>query len=74
MRVTIKLFATFREGRFIREERALAEGTTAGHVVDSLGIVRDDVGVTMINSRHCSFDTVLREGDTYSIFPVIGGG
>jgi len=74
MRVQVKLFAFFREGRFVKEDKELPEGTTAGDVVDDLKIDREEVGVLMINSRHCKFDTVLQEGDIYAIFPVIGGG
>jgi len=74
MQVQLKLFAFFREGRFIKEDRELTEGTSAGEVVDSLDIDREEVGVLMLNSRHCDFDTILQEGDTYAIFPVIGGG
>jgi len=43
-------------------------------VVDGLNIDREEVGVLMINSRHCKFETVLQEDDIYAIFPVIGGG
>ena len=74
MRVTVKLFAFFREGRFIKEDKELPTGTTAGQVVDGLNIDREEVGVLMINSRHCKFETVLQEDDIYAIFPVIGGG
>lgn len=74
MLVQVKLFAFFRENRFIKEDRELADGTTAGMVVDNLGIDREDVGVLMINSRHCAFETVLQDNDIYAIFPVIGGG
>lgn len=74
MKVQVKLFAFFREGRFIKEDKELPEGTTAGLVVDDLNIDREEVGVLMINSRHCKFETVLQEGDIYAIFPVIGGG
>ena len=74
MLVQVKLFAFFREGRFIKEERELPPGYTAGEVVDDLGIKRDEVGVLMLNSRHCKFETVLEDGDIYAIFPVIGGG
>lgn len=74
MKVQVKLFAFFREGRFIKEDKEFPPGTTAGEVVDGLNIDREEVGVLMINSRHCSFETVLQEGDIYAIFPVIGGG
>ncbi len=74
MKVTIKLFAFFRDSRFKVEDRDLNNGTTVGNVVDSLHIDREEIGVTMINSRHTTFDTVLRENDTLAIFPLIGGG
>ncbi len=74
MQVTVKLFAFFREGRFIKEERELAESTTVSQVIADLGINQDEVGVIMINSRHCQFDTKLQEADILAIFPVIGGG
>lgn len=74
MQVQVKLFAFFREGRFKEEGKELAENTNVGQVVDTLGIDREEVGVLMINSRHCQFDTVLRENDILAIFPVIGGG
>ena len=74
MKVQVKLFAFFREGRFIKEDKELPVGTTAGQVVDDLNIERKEVGVLMLNSRHCKFEFVLQEGDIYAIFPVIGGG
>ncbi len=74
MKVQVKLFAFFREGRFIKDDKELPDGITAGQVVDDLNIKREEVGVLMLNSRHCKFETVLQEGDIYAIFPVIGGG
>ena len=74
MQVQVKLFAFFRDGRFKEEGRELTDNTHVGQLVDDLGIDREEVGVLMINSRHCQFDTVLRENDILAIFPVIGGG
>jgi molybdopterin synthase sulfur carrier subunit len=74
MRVTVKLFASFRDNRFAKEERQLAEGTTVEDVVRSLNIALADVGVTMCNSRHCELADPLAEGDQLAIFPRIGGG
>jgi len=74
VKVTIKLFAYFRESRFKVENRDLAEGTTVGEVVDLVKIDRKEVGVTMINSRHATFNKKLHENDMLAIFPVIGGG
>jgi molybdopterin converting factor small subunit len=74
MRVTVKLFAHFRDSRFKTENRDIPDGTTVGDIVDSLGIVREEVGVLMINSRHAEFDSSLSEDCTLAIFPMIGGG
>ena len=74
MKVTIKLFAFFRESRFKIENRDLEKGTTVGNIVDVLGINREEIGVLMINSRHTTLETELSENDILAIFPVIGGG
>ena len=74
MKITVKLFAYFRDNRFKIEEREIGEGTTVGDIVDSLGIDRDEVGVLMINSRHTKFDNQPVENDALAIFPVVGGG
>jgi sulfur-carrier protein len=74
MKVTVKLFAFFREGRFKVEEREYPEATTVSQVIEGLGIDPNEVGITMINSRHCQLETLVKEGDNIAIFPVIGGG
>ena len=74
MVVTVKLFAYFRDNRFVAEEKEIADGTTVGSIIDELKIDRGEVGITIINSKHCSFDTILQAGDVLAIFPVIGGG
>jgi molybdopterin converting factor small subunit len=74
MRFTVKLFAYFRDNRFRAEVREYPEGTTVEQVIRSLGIDLEEVGVTMINSRHCTLDQVPAENDQLAIFPAIGGG
>ena len=74
LRITVKLFAYFRDNRFKIEEREIGEGTTVGDIVDSVGIDRQEVGVLMIHSRHAVFDRQLADGDVLAIFPLIGGG
>ncbi|TKB25967.1 MoaD/ThiS family protein [Desulfopila sp. IMCC35006] len=74
MRITVKLFAYFRDNRFKVEEWEIGEGTTVGDIVDSLHIDREEVGVLMINSRHTEFGVHPVDHDVLAIFPVIGGG
>ena len=74
MRFTVKLFAYFRDNRFKIKVADYPEGTTVEAVILSLGIDLAEVGVTMINSRHCTLDQIPAEGDQLAIFPAIGGG
>lgn len=73
-RITVKLFAYFRDNRFKLEEREIDDTTTVGDIVDALGIDRQEVGVLMVNSRHSEFTYAPAAGDVLAIFPVVGGG
>jgi molybdopterin converting factor small subunit len=76
IKITIRLFAQYREGRFKVEERVVEVGTTPQMIMDELGISEHKLplGVLMINSRHESVETVLKEGDVVAFFPKVGGG
>jgi molybdopterin converting factor small subunit len=74
LHVTIKLFATFREGRFESSERGCAPGTTVGQLVRDLGIAPEDVGVLLVGGRHADLAHVAAGGETIAIFPLLGGG
>jgi len=72
--ILVKLFAYFRDGRGKELEVEWHEGLTAGDVIDSLGIKREDVSILLINRRHQPPETVLEEGQTLFLFPPVGGG
>jgi len=74
VQITVKLFAFFREGRFKEKVAEYPEGTRVEDIIRSLGIAPEEVGVTMINSRHCALAQIPAQGDQLAIFPVIGGG
>ena len=74
MKITVKLFATLRRGRFDREILDLDRGSTVRDVTGSLGIPDREAAIIFIDSRHADLDTVLAEGANLSIFPPIGGG
>ena len=72
--VTVKLFATFRVGRFSVESREYAAGTPISEVIGELGIPDRQIGMIMLNHRHAEADHLLCDGDTLSLFPLVGGG
>lgn len=74
MKLTVKLFAYFRDNRFVAEVKEYPPGITVGEIIAQLEINPDDVGITMLNSRHCQPTSQPAEGDILAIFPVIGGG
>jgi len=74
MRITVKLFASFRAGRFDIENRDYSAGTTVTDVADSLNLPQSELGIMMINNRHVKLERPHEEGDTLAIFPLLGGG
>ena len=74
MQVTVKLFATFRTGRFDVAQMEHPPGTTVGGIVDALGIAREEIGILMVSGRHAEVDDRPAPGDTVAIFPLVGGG
>lgn len=74
MNITVKLFANFRIGRFKEAVRNYPEQTSCRLVLQELYITPEELGVLMVNSRHAGLDQELKEGDTVSIFPLVGGG
>jgi molybdopterin converting factor small subunit len=74
MNVTVKLFASFRTGRFEIETGDYPAGTTVADVADSLNLPLAELGIMMVNNRHVKLERVLLEGDILALFPLLGGG
>jgi sulfur-carrier protein len=74
MQVTVKLFATFRTGRFITETVEYPDGTTVADIVHRLNIPEKDLGIMLVNSRHVKPPHTLSDGDSLALFPLLGGG
>jgi len=74
VRVTVKLFATFRDGRFKVEEKELPEGTCVLEVIQPLNIQPEEIAICLRNGKDANKDTVLKDGDTLALFPPVGGG
>jgi molybdopterin synthase sulfur carrier subunit len=74
MKITVKLFATFRIGRDKIQIMDLQEGTTPESIVDELGIDVKDIAILLINGRDGEINSTLIDGDVLAIFPPVGGG
>jgi sulfur carrier protein len=74
MQVTVKLFATLRQGRFDIETLDLPPETKIIDVVQRLGIPEREVTLIFVNGLHREFLSELHDGDTLAMFPPVGGG
>lgn len=74
MQITVKLFASFRVGRFSAATHECALGTRIADVIGELGIPESQVGMIMLDNRHAEPDQQLQEGANLSLFPLLGGG
>ena len=74
MQVWVKLFATFRDGRFKEQTWELTEGTVVRDVLNRLQIDPSEVAILLVNGRDANPQTMLRHDDTLALFPPVGGG
>lgn len=74
MKLEVRLFATFRDGREKKYFLDLNEGTTPRDIVNMLKIDEEEVAILLINGRDGKLETVLKDNDVLSLFPPVGGG
>ena len=74
MVVEVKLFATFREGRFSEKKMDLSGGSSIGDLLKCLKIPEKEAKVLIVNGQAVSFEYKLNNNDVVAIFPPIAGG
>ncbi|WHH58815.1 MoaD/ThiS family protein [Petroclostridium sp. X23] len=74
MKIKVRLFATFRDGRGKELEYQFSEGSTVLNVLEMIRIKQRNAAILLINGRDGKFDTLLSHGDTISLSPPVGGG
>lgn len=74
MKVEVRLFAYFREGRDKKLFLEFDEKVTPADILNKLNINLKEVSILLINGRDAKSDTLLCDNDVLSLFPPVGGG
>ncbi|MFZ5352453.1 MAG: MoaD/ThiS family protein [Bacillota bacterium] len=74
MKVTVKLFATFRDGRQKVYDMDLPEPVPVASILEKLGIHESEIAILIVNGKDAKPETVLCENDVVALFPPVGGG
>ena len=74
MTVEVRLFASFRQGRFKTKQLDLPDGSDIAALLKQLSIQADSVGILLVEGMDAAVETELSPGKTVSIFPALGGG
>lgn len=72
--ITVKLFAGHRIGRFREKRFEHPAGTTAGEILQGLGLATAGAAVLLVNGRPASPERILNDGDVLALFPPVSGG
>ena len=72
--ITIRLFAELQDGRFTQQERMVAENITVRDIVRDLKILDHEFGIALVNKKVVDLNYVVKQGETLSLYPQIGGG
>ncbi|HSH36878.1 MoaD/ThiS family protein [Schnuerera sp.] len=74
IKVEVRLFAYFREGRWKKKVIEFKEGTTLSDIINCLGIKEEEVSMLLLNGIDGPASRQLKDGDVVSLFPPVGGG
>ena len=74
MQVKVRLVGAFQLGRFKEQLCRYPIGTSVQDVVDQLELPKQILGIVLINGIHAGFETILQEGDSLTVMPILEGG
>ena len=72
--IEVRLFASFRKGRWKSRKLDYADSTTVSHILSDLKINESEVGILMVNGAHATVEKILLDQDIVSLFPPLAGG
>ena len=74
MKIVVQLFGPLAEQAGRSKIEVLTSGNTVGDVVAALGLQIDRSVRYAVNTDYAETTAVVREGDTVSLIPPVGGG
>lgn len=74
MVITVKLYASFRTGRFDHKNVEINSGMTVSEICRQIELPTKEIGIILCNHRHVKLDYELSDGDALALFPLLGGG
>ena len=74
MTVSVRLFATLRNGRGKELKLDFEERANVRDIIEKLDIPKEEVAILLINGRTGTMDRELTSTDIVSLFPPVGGG
>lgn len=74
MEVEVRLFASFRVGRFKCKRLTIGDGTKIIDILDSLEIKKEELGLVLVNGLYSDITLYLNDNDVLAVFPPVAGG
>jgi sulfur carrier protein len=74
MEVKLKLFATLRQGRFKEQMLNIKDNSRVIDIITQCNIPLEQIAICLVNGRDADKMQTLKNYDTVSLFPPIGGG
>ena len=74
MQIKISLHGVFRIGRFKEQLCDYPVDSNVQNIIDALQIPVKLLGIILINGVHADAETILHEGDTLMLLPLLEGG
>lgn len=74
MEIEIRLFASFRKGRWKSKRLTTDENAQILDILNLLEITKEEVGMILVNGSYETAEHKLNDGDILAIFPPVAGG
>lgn len=74
MEIEVRLFASFRKGRWKSKCLSLNDHIKIIDILNLLQIKQDDIGMILVNGSYQTTDYKLNNGDILALFPPVAGG